>query len=137
MSYALTLTTPCPFDRVIPLLLFLTLALIPTFSCDYSYADEGDQYLTDGQYEYAIRLYDLAIGDKPDHAHSYNNRGIAYSSLGKYEQAIADYGEAIRLNPEDADAYNNRGAAYNALGKSREAELDFAKAKELGMEETP
>ena len=65
-----------------------------------AYYNRGYAYSKIGQYDPAIRDFDLAIALKPDYANAYSNRGYTYYLNGQLDRAIQDYDEAIRLKPD-------------------------------------
>ena len=52
-----------------------------------------------GNYEEAVKWYDLAIRYKPDYAEAWYNRGFSYELDGKLSRAREDYKKAIELQP--------------------------------------
>ncbi|KJV52236.1 TPR repeat-containing protein 08 [Orientia tsutsugamushi] len=58
-----------------------------------------------GQYQDAIKNYDIAIKYKPDSAEAYINKGVALNELGQYQEAIENFDIAIKYKPDLAEAY--------------------------------
>ncbi|MCR4881393.1 MAG: hypothetical protein K6A44_05510 [bacterium] len=69
---------------------------------DYAYSERGSLYLELGDYERALRDFDIyisknkesSIGDFYD---TYQKMGIIKENIGDYEGALADYNEALKL----------------------------------------
>jgi tetratricopeptide (TPR) repeat protein len=59
---------------------------------------QGVAYDNKGQFDDAIRKYDLAIRLSPNFALAFYNRGLDYVHKGQLDCAIEDYNQAIRLN---------------------------------------
>ena len=108
----------------------------PKTSADV-YLNRGAIFLSQRNYDLAIKAYDKAVELKPsiqlpaNAAVAYSNRGVAYRKSGENDRAIADYTKAIELKPDYAAAYSNRGRAYRDKGDCLHAILDYTKAIEL------
>src|SRR4051812_34484615 len=74
--------------------------------------DLANQYLRDGRYNTAERLYDDLVRLDPMNMAVWNNRGIARVRLGHTMAALGDYTHAIDMSPQDPELYLNRGDAY-------------------------
>ena len=94
----------------------------------------GAAYRNKGDYDSAIKDYDVAIKLKPDFVQAYYNRGLAYHENVNFDLAIKDYSKAIELNPELFHPHNNRGNAYRQKGDFDSAIEDYGKAIELNPE---
>ncbi|MEM3193082.1 MAG: tetratricopeptide repeat protein [Candidatus Parvarchaeota archaeon] len=81
-----------------------------------------------GEYEEAIKEYDIAIDLDPRDASSHGNKGNALQELGRYEEAIKEYDIAIDLDPKNPGYHNNKGIALAYLRRYEEAikEYDIA-----------
>jgi tetratricopeptide (TPR) repeat protein len=78
-----------------------------------------------GQFENAIKDYDMAIALNSSYYQAYNNRGVVLEKLGQFENAIKDYNMAIALNSSYYQAYNNRGMVLEKLGQLENAIKDY------------
>ncbi|MCW3124668.1 MAG: hypothetical protein JWO03_326 [Bacteroidetes bacterium] len=68
-----------------------------------------------GQYELAVKNYDLAIGLDPNRIYFYYHRGLAFKAWGKKPQAAQDFNQCISMKPI-AEAYYELGLIkYDAL----------------------
>ena len=87
-----------------------------------------------GQFEEAIKYYDLALSLNPDDPwDDYVNRGNAWSELGEYKKAFADYNNALKVNPNYGEAYYNRGIIFEKRGENQKAVAEFKQAYEFGL----
>lgn len=98
---------------------------------DVNTLNSGLYYYDQGDYESAVRQFDIVIASQPDMGEAYNDRGLAYFVLGDSDKALADFTKAIELLPNSAIAYSNRGALYFYEGNHEQALADLNKAIEL------
>jgi tetratricopeptide (TPR) repeat protein len=78
-----------------------------------------------------MRLYDAAIGLKPDFAAALNNRGLCRHIAGDLRGARADFDVAVRIGP-DATVYRNRGNLRREQDDTEGAFRDYSEAVALG-----
>ncbi|KJV72377.1 TPR repeat family protein, partial [Orientia tsutsugamushi str. UT76] len=52
-----------------------------------------------GQYQEAIKNFDIAIKYQPDCALAYVNKGMSLNELGHHQKAIKNYDIAIKYQP--------------------------------------
>ena len=84
----------------------------------------GRRYLTNNEYESAVRAFDAAIGIRTESGEAYMGRGDAYAGLGETESAGNDYETARTLDP--------------SLDKKVERRLDdLYRAKDYEISENP
>jgi tetratricopeptide (TPR) repeat protein len=88
-------------------------------------------YLSKGEFDMAISVFNKAIELNPRKAKAYFGRGIAYLGKFQYDKAISDFSQAIEINPTFAEAYEGRAGAYIGQGKLDEAASDLNKAEEI------
>ncbi|MEM0287167.1 MAG: tetratricopeptide repeat protein, partial [Nitrososphaerota archaeon] len=90
--------------------------------------EKGLMHYCKGEFEEAIREYDIAISLDPTDPSYHYNKGNALNALKKYEDAIREYDIAISLDPTDPSYHYNKGNALNALKKYEDAirEYDIA-----------
>lgn len=72
------------------------------------YFKEGFQLFTDGQYDAAIKNYNLAIGLDPSKSYYYFHRANALQAKGNKELALKDYSKSNELKP-NAESYYQIG----------------------------
>jgi tetratricopeptide (TPR) repeat protein len=113
----------------------LVFMAVPAGAAGLDHAKAGEAAHQKGNYQEAIRLYQLAIksGDlaQPDLAGMYSNLGSAYKAQGKLDQAIMAYNRALELAPDMFIAYSNRGSAWVDKGRLDLAIEDFSQAIQL------
>ena len=81
----------------------------------------GNELLSQGKYEEAIKMYDARLGINPDDLDAIYNKGVALHHLGKYDEAISSYNEVLALDANHVNAVYGKGAALDALGRFEEA----------------
>lgn len=108
-----------------------------------AYEERAQLYITQQQYEQAIKDFDKTLELTPDteedkqlKAFAYNNRGFARFRAGQTEEAIEDINHSLQLFPGNSYAYKNRALVYLSLNRKSPACSDLAKAQELGYKET-
>ena len=86
----------------------------------------GMEYYKKGDYEDALKSFNLAIDFTPNRSTLHIARGLALAKLEQYDEAIKSYDKAIDLTLENERIYNSgvyvsRGKALNKLGRYEEA----------------
>ena len=99
-----------------------------------------------GDYDSAIKGYNLALEKDVNNALVYNNRGFSYFHKGEYENALNDYNKAIMLSPKLKIAQYNKDELLKLLKddenfqeiiqNSEESNLDYRYYFNLGIQET-
>lgn len=69
----------------------------------------------------AIRLYEQALEQNPDHIPAYEGLAGVCFALKDYDRAVENFQRLIALDPRNAAPLVNLGAAYNRQGKFQEA----------------
>ncbi len=92
---------------------------------------QGSDRFYVGDYQGAIKDFNLAIRINPEVTIAYIMRGLAYSSLGNYRAAIDDYTQALKIDPIDAETYLRRGVSRYDLDDYEEAIEDYTQAIQL------
>ncbi len=67
----------------------------------YIYA--GDQYRDMGDYDSALKRYQMALANDPNNAKAYASMGKLYSIVGDRAKAMDAYAKAHQLNPGDVE----------------------------------
>ncbi len=93
--------------------------------------NRGNAYFKKGDYDRAIKDYDMAIELLPSYARPLNNRGLAYQKKGDYDRAIKDFDETIKLSPNYARAFANRADTYEKKSDYERAAHDYDDAIRL------
>ena len=96
--------------------------------------ERGNQLLHAGDYEEAIRAYNMAIKYDRSFGWAYTNLGIAYLQMGKYAEAVLLLQKSLELlatDKEKAVAWNELGNLYRCLNDYHNAVVSYQKADEL------
>ena len=99
-----------------------------------AYITRGAVFRDVGEFDLALKDFNIAIETDPEFANAYNERGVYYAKIGNAEKALNDFNIAIDLDPESEDFYNSRGITYKDIGKVDLAIQDYNKAIELNPE---
>lgn len=91
----------------------------------------GWQYLRKGDYEEALRRFQIAIKLDENSAPGYYGIACIYSAQGKFDDSIKFYREALKRDPLYPDTYANLGYALMAKQQYPEALQMLDKAIEL------
>jgi len=106
---------------------------------DY-YVRQGDNRLSEGNYEQAIESFNLALDKSPNHRGAMMGRALVFTQTKQYDQAIAEYNNLISfledtIEKDDltgrgvlAAAYANRGIVYDRQGKYETALASYISA---------
>jgi signal transduction histidine kinase/Tfp pilus assembly protein PilF len=98
-----------------------------------AYNNLGNVYLTDGQFEKSLPLYEIAmeyrlkLGDKQKIANTRNNQGYAYRNTNMYSEAIAAFKEAAEIfneighHEDQAYMLMNVASTYSRINDSNKA----------------
>ncbi|XWS45190.1 hypothetical protein CRYUN_Cryun15aG0115000 [Craigia yunnanensis] len=91
----------------------------------------GIAQVNEGNYAYAISIFDQILKEDPTYPEALIGRGTAYAFQRELEAAISDFTKAIQSKPSAGEAWKRRGQARAALGESVEAIEDLTKALEF------
>ena len=100
--------------------------------------EKGNQSLRAGDYEDAIRAYNMAIKYDRRFGWAYTNLGIAYLQLERYAEAVVLLQRSLELlatDKEKAVAWNELGNLYRCLNDYNNAVVSYQKADELDPEQ--
>jgi Flp pilus assembly protein TadD len=64
----------------------------------------GKKQLEDGQYDYALNLFQKAILLNKNDPDLWNLKGITLRSLGRYNEAIECFNKSLEIDPRDKNA---------------------------------
>ena len=104
---------------------------------------QGDIKLSDGAYEEAIELFELALTAQPDHRGALHGKAASLIMLEHYDEAEAVLSHLIDFltaTLEDDDptgigalsaAYTNRGIIRDRRGRHRQAYDDYVKSVQI------
>jgi len=99
-----------------------------------SYNGLGLAYEQKGDYEEAVRNYELAIRMKPQDAGFHNNLSIVYKAQEKYELSLEEIRTAITLDPDEPEYHNNLGTLLAQMKIYAESEKAFLRALDIDLE---
>ncbi|XVF59323.1 hypothetical protein PTKIN_Ptkin07bG0266600 [Pterospermum kingtungense] len=91
----------------------------------------GIAQVNEGNYAYAISIFDQILKEDPTYPEALIGRGTAYAFQRELEAAITDFTKAIQSKPSAGEAWKRRGQARAALGESVQAIEDLTKALEF------
>ncbi|XP_018909477.2 RNA polymerase II-associated protein 3 [Bemisia tabaci] len=89
------------------------------------YKELGNEFVTAGEWNEAIRMYSNAINLYPVDSVFYANRALCYLKLQRYKDAQYDCDTALTHNDQYVKAYLRRAAAFENQGKYELAQKDF------------
>ena len=92
--------------------------------------DSAWKKLKTGDFEGAIRDFEICISIDPKQSLFFNGRGMAKQSMTQYDASISDFSTAIGLNGGPYP-YRNRGYSKLGLNDLNGAKEDFKKSLEL------
>ena len=107
---------------------------------------QGDIKLSDGAYEEAIELFELALAAQPDHRGALHGKAASLIMLERYgeAEAVRSYHiDFLTATLEDDDptgigalsaAYTNRGIIRDRRGRHRQAYDDYVKSVQIDYE---
>jgi tetratricopeptide (TPR) repeat protein len=87
---------------------------------------QGRTYYAQGEYQQAVRAYDVAISLNARNPGTYFDRGLAYASLGEPDKALANLEIVLSLNSDKAwqdrvqQALVGDGRLYSAVWRGKE-----------------
>jgi tetratricopeptide (TPR) repeat protein len=106
---------------------------------DY-YTEVGSNRLQEGAFEEALKHFDLALAEAPNHRGALMGRAIVFTQTDRPDEAVAEYTHLIgylkKALPENdktgravlAAAYANRGIVHDRAGRYKKALDDYARA---------
>ncbi len=110
----------------------------PVLKDAIAYATRAHGFVSEGEYDKALKDFDRAVQLQPDQAAFRNSRGFTWHMKGIRDKdrpacedrALSDYAEAIRLNPNSASAINNRAwlLATSKVDRCRDGKLAVEEA---------
>ncbi len=81
-----------------------------------------------GNYDLALKSFNLAISIDPGRNYFYYNRGLTYKAIGSLDKAVSDFKLANDLKPT-AEAYYQVGLILYEKGDLEDARVEFENAK--------
>ena len=135
--------------RFIKLMAILTVVMFSVWALIQSYFNElpgdydtrqGDIRLTEGKFDEAIKSFNKALREMPNHRGALMGRALVYIQTNRTDEALAELTYLIEflkksLKSEDvtgraalAAAYANRGIVLDRLGRYEKALTDYIEA---------
>jgi len=137
------------FVKLMALLIVATMAIWLGYSWfgsgepgDYE-VRQGDQRLSEGDYAAALKAFDAALKEMPDHRGALMGRALVFMQTGRHDEAFAEFRYIIdvlgdSLAPDDstgraalAAAYANRGILHDRRGEYRAALDDYVRSLQI------
>ena len=91
----------------------------------------GNNQFKSRNYQGALRAYQQALKDKPDHPSAHIGLANTYTQLRRYDEALIAIDIAIKRTPKFGGYFATRGIIFDHLGRHREAMDDYATALEV------
>lgn len=95
---------------------------------------QGIQYMQEGKWEEAAKIFMEAIEENPKDAVSYINFGNVLAAVGENDKALSFFEKAIELDDRAAAAYYSAGNLYFENDDLDAAKKMFEKAMQQGLE---
>lgn len=95
----------------------LSHSMINRFSeSSFMHNAQGAIYQSLGQFEQAIKSFDIAVKINPDYAEYFFNMGNAQKESGRLDDAISSYQKSVSLDRGLFQAHTNLGVVYFIMG---------------------
>ncbi|RZD36729.1 MAG: hypothetical protein CXT78_17090 [Thaumarchaeota archaeon] len=82
---------------------------------------EAFECVEDGNFDDALKLYDLTLKQEPDNVQALVDKGATLQNMGRFKLAINSYDKALLIAPENLDALLNKGATLHSNQKYQKA----------------
>ena len=115
-------------NKIISALIIYCCTISNLFAQINYFNESGLKKYNNGQYEEAIKDFDIAINTNQNNYEFYYNRANAKYKLFRYSEAIQDCDKSISINSKFDRSYNSRGRAKYKLELYSEAINDFSQA---------
>lgn len=109
---------------------------------------QGDQQLSSGNYDAALKSFDMALKEMPDHRGALMGRALVFVQTERYADAVEELTYLIgrlegTLEADDltgrgalSAAYANRGVVHDRLGRYEKALEDYVRSLQIDEEVT-
>ncbi len=95
----------------------------------------GEAYAAINDHARAVRWYQQAVDQGPDHLRFMDKLGVALTQAGQLQQASDVFDRLVAANPKYEAGLNNRGFMHLLLGDIEAAESDFRAALDLSPDQ--
>jgi len=117
---------------MIALTVLCTSTLAQENNSAYTWLDKGNALAEKGDYEGAIKAFNMATELSPQDKHVWMTKGLLLAAhLSRYNESVEAYERALQIDPNDADAWFGKGAGLNKTGKYEEALQSLNRSIEL------
>ncbi len=79
--------------------------------------EKGKEYMNNGFFERARRLFKKATELNPTKPEAFNGIGVTYYARNDYQEALRWYKKSLEVNPDFGDAYYNMACIYSLQKK--------------------
>jgi len=93
----------------------------------------ADNHHMNGEYDYAIELYDQIIKIDPHNVHAHINKANVLDHMGKHAEALMWYDSALDIDPGNAETWYNKGVTLKKTGAHDEGLVCIKKGITLAM----
>ena len=69
---------------------------------------KGNKYSKLGQFDLAIKCYDLSLSIKPEYVEAHYNLGYSYHMIGQLDLAVRSYKKVVKIDPSYAFKHSNK-----------------------------
>jgi DNA uptake lipoprotein len=76
---------------------------------------KGNEFFKKGDYDNAIKCYDIILSSYGSYSNVYYNKGFAYYNKEEYSNALENFMKTIEMDPNSNAAYNSIGVTYSKL----------------------
>lgn len=102
--------------------------------CFSAYLGLGGCYLSLGEHDKAIKIYEEGIKNIPEYSWTfYDSIAVIYASQGEYQKAIEICENTLQLFPDNRTTYISLGRIYANLGDYRRAKENLEKALDASI----
>ena len=90
---------------------------------------EAKEYVNNGEYRQAIKIYDEILEKTPNDISALKMKGVVQINQGQYTKALEQFYRTLQFVPNDALALTGMGVGFGYLGEFKESKSYFVKAE--------
>ena len=83
--------------------------------------DKGIQFMDNGDFDTAIKLFSETIESSPDFAEAWNKRATVYFMMGDFDKSMQDIIKTLELEPRHFGALDGMGLIFIHQGQFQQA----------------
>lgn len=91
------------------------------------YAQQGDEFLKQNEFQKAIQAYKKSLELRPDYLDTHYELAKAYKFSSDYKNAVTSFEKYLQAKPNHAEANILLGECYTQLGNYNQAKIQFTK----------